>query len=219
MSISIDDTSWYVFTRDNIKNNSELSSLGISYDEMYKILYDNKAYMDAFIIYEDGDFIEFFIRKNAVASSGPANLSNYSDDFVLDVAKGLAENQGTNNYSVYKTQYKFGKLEYFDNNSSYYIYEFYTIINKEAYTFTFQSTSALTTAERKEIEQIINSIKFTIDSTIKEPETSSIWDGIIVKAMSGAILGGAIGLGSFLFRKKKKAKNKCTEESNFLVEE
>ena len=48
MSISVDDTVWYVFTRDNIKNNSELEELGITYEAMYEILHNNEAYMDAF---------------------------------------------------------------------------------------------------------------------------------------------------------------------------
>ena len=45
ISISVDDSSWYVFTRDNIKNNSELKELGITSDYMQGFFEDNMAYM------------------------------------------------------------------------------------------------------------------------------------------------------------------------------
>lgn len=32
MTVTVDDTIWYVFTRDNIQNNPELEELGISYE-------------------------------------------------------------------------------------------------------------------------------------------------------------------------------------------
>ena len=61
MSIQVDDSSWYVFTRDNIKNNSELDELEISYDSMYDILYNNEAYMDAILLYDDGKYVELLV--------------------------------------------------------------------------------------------------------------------------------------------------------------
>ena len=63
MSISLDDTVWYVFTRDNIENNAELGELGISYDAIHDILYNSDIYMDAIVYYEDGTYLEFFVRK------------------------------------------------------------------------------------------------------------------------------------------------------------
>ena len=66
MSISVDDTVWYVFTRDNIKNNSELEELGITYDTMHDILHNNEAYMDAILYYEDGEYVEFFCSEKGV---------------------------------------------------------------------------------------------------------------------------------------------------------
>jgi hypothetical protein len=150
MSISVDDTMWYVFTRDNIKNNSELEELGITYEAMYEILHNNEAYMDAILYYEDGEIVEFFVRKRAL-DTGIANLSNYKDSEVLELAKELAKKQGASTYSVYENQYKFAKLEYVDSNLGYYICEFVTCVNKDNYTFTFQSTSQFTDEEYAEI--------------------------------------------------------------------
>ena len=38
ISISVDDSIWYVFTRENILNNPELAELGISYDYIYEFV-------------------------------------------------------------------------------------------------------------------------------------------------------------------------------------
>ncbi len=91
MEISVDDTAWYVFTRDNIKNNSELAELGLSYDYVYNILYNNNAYLDALFLYSDGEYVEFFVRKKALDDS-IANLSNYENSEILEFAKELAKN-------------------------------------------------------------------------------------------------------------------------------
>lgn len=203
MSISVDDTVWYVFTRDNIKNNSELEELGITYDTMYDILHDNEAYMDAVLYYEDGEYMEFFVRKRAL-DAGVANLSNYDDSEVLDLAKELAKKQGAETYSVYENQYKFAKLEYIDSNYGYYLCEYYTVVNQDNYTFTFQSTSQFTDWEYAEMETIIDSIKFDVDTSIKEEKKTSKDESIVGKAIGGAVIGGAVGAGIAIIGKKKK---------------
>ena len=218
MSISVDDTVWYVFTRDNIKNNSELEELGITYEAMYEILHNNEAYMDAILYYENGEYTELFVRKRAL-DTGIANLSNYKDSEVLELAKELAKKQGANTYSVYENQYKFAKLEYTD--SGYYLCEFYTVVNKDNYTFTFQSTSQFTDEEYAEIENIVDSVKFDIDTSIKEKKSSSIAESVIEKTISGAVIGGVGGAVIAITNKKKKktaetgkAENANETESN-----
>ena len=178
MSISVDDTVWYVFTRDNIKNNSELDELGISYDAMYDILHNNEAYMDAILYYEDGEYVELFVRKRAL-DTGIANLSNYKNSEVLELATELAKKQSAEKYSVYESQYKYARLEYID--SGYYLCEFYTVINKDNYTITFQSTSPFTDEEYAEIENIVDSVKFDVDTSIKEKKSKSIAESVVEK--------------------------------------
>ena len=220
MSISVDDTVWYVFTRDNIKNNSELEELGITYEAMYEILHNNEAYMDAILYYENGEYTELFVRKRAL-DTGIANLSNYKDSEVLEMAKELAKKQGANTYSVYENQYKFAKLEYVDSNLGYYICEFVTCVNKDNYTFTFQSTSQFTDEEYAEIENIVDSVKFDIDTSIKEKKSSSIAESVIEKTIGGAVIGGVVGAVIAITNKKKKktaetgkAENANEKESN-----
>lgn len=220
MSISVDDTMWYVFTRDNIKNNSELEEFGITYEAMYEILHNNEAYMDAILYYENGEYTELFVRKRAL-DTGIANLSNYKDSEVLELAKELAKKQGANTYSVYENQYKFAKLEYVDSNLGYYICEFVTCVNKDNYTFTFQSTSQFTDEEYAEIENIVDSVKFDIDTSIKEKKSSSIAESVIEKTIGGAVIGGVVGAVIAITNKKKKktaetgkAENANETESN-----
>ena len=220
MSISVDDTMWYVFTRDNIKNNSELEELGITYEAMYEFLHNNEAYMDAILYYENGEYTELFVRKRAL-DTGIANLSNYKDSEVLELAKELAKKQGANTYSVYENQYKFAKLEYVDSNLGYYICEFVTCVNKDNYTFTFQSTSQFTDEEYAEIENIVDSVKFDIDTSIKEKKSSSIAESVIEKTIGGAVIGGVVGAVIAITNKKKKktvetgkAENANETESN-----
>lgn len=212
MSIRVDDSSWYVFTRDNIKNNSELDELEISYDSMHDILYNNEAYMDAILLYDDGEFVELFVRKR-IMDSGIVNLSNYGNEDVLELAKGLAEKQNAEDYSVYENKYKFAKLEYIDSNLGYYICEFVTCVNKDNYTFTFQSTSQFSDSEYDEIENIIDSIQFDVDTSLKEPKTTSFWDNVITKAIGGAVIGGIVGAIIAIANKKKKNSNKQEDHS------
>ena len=214
MSISVDDTAWYVFTRDNIKNNPELEELGIAYDAMYDILHNNEAYMDAILYYEGGECTELFVRKRAL-DTDIANLSNYKNSEVLELAKELAKKQGAETYSVYENQYKFAKLEYIDSNYGYYICEFVTCVNKDNYTFTFQSTSQFTDEEYAEIENIVDSVKFDVDTSIKEKKSTSIAESVVEKTIGGAVIGGVVGAVIAITNKKKKKRVETDKTERF----
>ncbi len=203
MHLRVDDTTWYVFTRDNLENNPELAELGISYDTMHSILYENEAYMDACLIYDDSDYVELFVRKRAI-DSGIANLSNYEDKVVLELAEGLAKRQNAEEYSVYESQYKFAKLEYVDSALDYYICEFVTVVNKDNYTLTFQSPTPFTDSEYGEIKRIVDSASFDVDPTIQEEKTSSFWENVLTGTIIGAVCGGIAGAVVALVSKNKK---------------
>lgn len=200
MTITVNDTEWYVFTRDNIKDNPELAELGVSYEDMHSILYDNEAYMDAILFYEDGGYIEFFVRKRPL-DTGLVNLSNYKDSEVATFAKEIAKNQNTDNYGVYENTYKFAKLEYFDATYNYYVCEYITVVNKDDYTLTFQSETEFTEWEYEEIKRIVDSIQFDVDTSLKEKSGST---SLIARVIGGGVAGGIAGLIIGLKNKKKK---------------
>lgn len=214
ISINVDDSSWYVFTRDNIKNNSELKELGITSDYMQGFFEDNMAYMDALLVYEDGNFLELLIRKVKLENS-VANLSNYSDEEVLEFAKEFASKKGIENYSVYQNKYKFVEFEFFDTSVDYYISEFLTIVNKEIYTITFQSTNSITKKEHEEIKRIVDSISFDVDASLKEPQAPSVFDEAIETFFVSIVSGGLLAIFAMLGSKMKRAK-KAKKQDNVL---
>ena len=203
MSIDIDDSEWYVFTRDNILNNSELEDLGITYDYMNDLFLNNKVYVDAMLIYDD-ESMELFVRKTGIDKI--VNLSKYEDDEVLSFAKTLAEKRSIEEYKLYKTDYTFVEFEYTD--TGFYIREFLTVVNGENYTLTFQSESPFSPLLYQEMETIIDSVYFQIDTSLKESnKISSIFDGVFEKAIGGAVIGGIFsGIGLLCGKKRKKSK-------------
>lgn len=214
ISITMDDTEWYVFTRDNIKNNPELEDLGVSYEYLSNFFEENKVYMDA-ILYFEGyeDYIEVFVRRNP--STGTDNLNDKDDSYVMQLTESMANMQGAEKYDIFKTDYKFGRLQYMDIGL--YLDEFFTIYDGYAYTMTFQSTREYTSVDTARIEQIMKSIKFeeTENTTKKSDDNESSIveeddeenDSIIDSAIRGGIIGGvagAIGAAVAVSKKKKK---------------
>lgn len=194
-----------MFTRDNVKDNPELEEFGLTEEDMNKIFRDNYAYMDAILFYGDVDYVELFVRKKAV-DSGMVNLSNYDDDEVEELTEELAKKQGAEDYEVFETRYKFAKLEYVDESLGYYLCEFFTVVNKEGYTLTFQSTFPYTDAEYKEIERIVRSVRFDVDESLKEKKPLTV--NILRTTAVGAVVGGAVGgVMALINKKKKKARN------------
>ena len=212
ITLSVDDTKWLVFTRDNIKDNPQLEQLGLSYDAVNDLLIENDAYMDAVLYHQSGDFAELFVRKKAL-DTGVANLSNYDDDEVLELAEELAKRQGAEDYSVYKNQYKFAKLEYIDSKLGYYICEYATIVNKDNYTLTFQSTVPFTILEYEEIETIVNSVSFDVDESLKEKKPTPISFYAMILTGVGTVIGGVVGAVIAIANKKKKARKEIDNVS------
>ena len=203
LTIRVDDAVWYVFTRDNIENNPELEELGIAYDAMRDVLYNGDIYMDAIVYYEDGTFMEFFVRKKAM-HTGAVDMAERSDEQVLAMAQIRANQYGAESCDIYKNQYKFARLEYFDANSNNHICEYVTIVNKTNYTFTFQSETAFAEWEYNEMEEIVDSIQFDIRPSTEAGEDGGLLGYVIPGTIGGALAGGAVG-GVMAMKKKKKA--------------
>lgn len=175
LSIYLDDTKWYVFTRDNLYNNPQLSELGVTYEYIYNFMNNNHVYLDASIFYDNGDVLELLIRKSQI--SRIENLSNYSDDKVMIFVRELAERQNSQVYDIYKTNYKYSYLKYMDKGL--YLVEYCTIVNGEGYTMTFQKTSEFTNDELEDIKTIIDSIEFDVDESPKEKHNETNYRTII----------------------------------------
>ena len=218
MTVTVDDTYWYVFTRDNLEDNPELDELGLTKEYMNDFFTESDVYLDALLLLdEEGNYIELFVVKT-VDDTTIVNMSNYENDEILKWGEKIADEKNLGTVSLYETQYKFINFEYkdtleiYDSSETYdsFIHEYYTVINQEQYSIQFQSSSPLTSWEEEELEGIINSIRFNIDESLKD--TSGInWAIIIKAAIRGGIIGGGASGMALLFKKKK---NKDENEDN-----
>lgn len=214
MYIDIDDSLWYVFTRDNIANNKELDSLDLSYEYMDNFFKKNNAYLDALLIYKDsGEILELFIRR--VNSGGAINSSNYSNEDFLNKIKQDLSSRNPSVLDIYETNgYKYGYAEYTDQG--YYLIDYYVIINGYNYTITAQKVNEFNTDNKARVKAIVDSISFNINKDLKEPNEGGFFDTILGKALIGAIIGGAIGGLSALVMSftKKNSKQKNNMNNN-----
>lgn len=201
IKVNLDDSKWYVFTRDNIKDNKQLKEFGISEDYMNTTFTNGNIYLDAIKFKSNNEIIELFVMKKPVEKI--KNMSKYSDKELQDVAKEIAKNENTSDYKIYKTDYKYVNTKYSDSGKE--IIDYYTVINGYGYTIKLQSDKSFTTDEQKEMEDIIKSVSFKIDKSLKEPSKgmNKVWQDALI----GAIVGGLGGATYTLVNKNKKKKN------------
>lgn len=166
-------------------------------------MHNNYVYLDGALFYDDSnDNLELLIRKKSIDKI--KNLSNYSNDEIMELAEGLAEKQDSDVYDIYESDYKYVYLKYTD--LGYYLVEYYTVVNGESYTLTVQKQSPFNSNELYEIETIVDSIDFDVDTSLKEPSSglnsssSSIWEDAITGGIAAVIISGI----SVLINHKKK---------------
>lgn len=218
MHISIDSFVWTVYTRVVAFGDFGIGEPEIPHEKIYNFLKENNLYLYASKSDPGGEHTEFLIRKTPI-DTGLANLSNYKNRQVLSLARELARKNGIEAYSIYTSQYKFVKLEYYDADAALYLCKFITIVNKDNYTFTFQSSAPFTEQEHIEIQKIMDSVAFDIDPSIQEdsvllfldnaPELATI--GTVIISVGSVLIGTMIGVIILIVRKKKK--KSCTTDS------
>ena len=206
LSITIDDAVWYILTRDNIENNVELADLGIEYESIRDFMYSNDVYMDAVAVYDD-TYVELFLRK--VEGDDGMNLSEFSDEEVMESVKALAEKQNSTEYGIYQTAYKFSKMEY--SQEEYSIMEYITIMNGDIYTLSFQSKAPFDTWAYEEMDRIVDSVVFEIETPLVDKyDDIAVSDNVEIPKRSpgAAVLASAVVGGvAWMLRKNKKAEN------------
>lgn len=214
VSLTVDDSVWYVFTRDNLVDNPELAELGITAETINGILLENNAYMDAIVFDENGNYTEMFVTK-APLDTELVNLSNYSRDEAMQFAQGAAEDKGDCQYDVYETAYKFARLEYLDEALATYVVQYVTVVNKDAYNFLFQSKIPFVEWDYQEMDKIMKSVIFAVDPLLKEPAslTGEASEGVSSYVGSAAAVAIVGGVGALIRKKSKKKKAQQTQEN------
>ena len=212
LSISIDDSNWDIFTRDNIRGNSKLDELGIPYDYFDNIMKSKDIYLDAckFDKKDEKNDIELFVViKKLDEDDGNKfrNLHTYSDD---EIRKNLEEKLkdffiGVSSQDIYSIdKYKYIHVKQFDSTLSMYCDKYVTVINGYVYTIFIQKSNPFSTHEENNFKNIINSANFNCDPNY---ETQFDFGKILQKGLKGALIGAlatGVGVGLRILLKKKK---------------
>ena len=209
LKLSISDD-WFVFTRENIKNNATLKEFNITEEYMEKAFNDNKAYIDAL----PKDFsIELFVTV-PVDNLEMHNLSNFPDKLIDQKAKEVIKDLVDANYKLYDNgKYKFMEISFFDKATSMYIYRFYTVVNSKGIGFHLQKAEKISDDEIKILKEIVDSVNFEIKDELKmeskalQKEIDNFLhptNKIMLRIVIYAIVGGVIGALTAIISKKKK---------------
>ena len=215
VSITIDESQWYVFTRGNIKDNKDLADLGISYDYMNNLFTSNNIYLDAALFdeTEEKDNLELFIRVVPLTEE-VGNLHTYSESQIKEFGDGLLNSGKFNmtSYKIYGNKYKYIEFEYTD--LGYNVYQFYTIINGKGYNFTIQKTKEFTEADKTLIKGMIDTVSFKIDEHFERPIGEEGGSSLKSSIIRGGIIGAIVGVVGAIAAKKKKGKQQENPNTN-----
>lgn len=196
---------WYVFTRYNLDNNSDLEELNVTKEYMQNFFEHNLAYIDAV----PSNFNYELILRIGNEKNEINNLTNYDDKFVKEVAAELGKGTNSDKYDIYNNGiYKFATVEYFDSETKFNIVAYYTVVNNNGYTFQIQKEEAITDDDKAEFKDIINTIKFNVNEKdsnkekeeIKKDNSSFNWNSVVIYTLIGAVAGG---IGAAITKKKK----------------
>lgn len=196
---------WYVFTRYNLDNNSDLEELNVTKEYMQNFFEQNLAYIDAV----SSNFSYELVLSVGNKKNKVNNLTNYDDEFVKEVSKELGNQTNSDKYDIYNNgTYKFATVEYYDSETKFNIVAYYTVVNNKGYTFQIQKEEAITDNDKAEFKEVINTIKFNVNEEesnkekeeIKKDNSSFNWKNIIIYAAIGAVAGG---IGAAISKKKK----------------
>ena len=174
LTISVDESTYTVFTRDNLDNNSILQEYNIDKDTIIEEMTKKKIYIEGY------DFDNLTANSQFVItiddSNTEGNLTDYPESRIKTKTKFFREASNVTDSGIYKKNgYAFVYRTYKEttpNLKTYYFYEYYTVINGKDYNIFFSKTGSDFTEEEK------NSFKSMID-TIKFNTKTSVFDGSV----------------------------------------
>ena len=215
LKIDIPDSN-IVFTRDNLKENKDLSELGIEEEEMTNFFVSSDVYLD--IVSKDLSYeILIVVPKNSLPLN---NFSNVTKEMLDDYLDSLKKKVNASDGSIYKSNHNYLVVDYYDSNSEKFLLNYYTVVNARGYNFQLQKGSPITEEERDNLKKIVDSVSIDIPDEYKE-ESSDVqeeinnygkskfnWKKIIIGTITGGLIGG-LSSAIMLFIKKKM--NKTSE--------
>ena len=204
-------TDYIVFTRDNLDNNTDLVKLNIPKEYMEELMKNNNIYFD--IIKNDVSYEILIVVPNTKLQFN--NLVNATDSMLNDLKNELVKKTGAEVSNVYKAKNNYIIVDYYDENTKYYIVNYYTVVNARGYNIQLQKGTEITNEERNDLKEIVDSIDIKVLDEYKN-ETDEMQERIdnynkkpfdYKIIIYGAIIGALAGLISYaisVFIKKKK---------------
>ena len=204
ISIDLDD-SWYVFTKDNIKNNQDLKLLGVSEEYMNDVFDGTDYYLDA-IKFNNDEIVELFIVIKDTSSL--YDSSDFTDEQIEALRSSYEKQISNSKTTIFTTDStKYIKSIYKDQDLN--IVDYYAVINKKGYTFKIQKKEEFSEEELNELDKMIeNIIVSDKDNNVNEDDIQPLIDNkkggnsVLTGTIIGAIIGGIIGLIGYIIKKK-----------------
>ena len=170
---AIPDYFSYILTRDNIKSDADVSSFGMTKDQILNLFKENNIYLDAFT----EDFGTDLIISMA-PNSTTGDFSEYGDSILNSLGNAVVENLKTVGYSnivcevYHHTDTLFLKFEYSMPSGSDYSYsiQYYTVMNSQEISFTISFMTKPTASEKTIIKGVVDSAVFK-NAPVKESES------------------------------------------------
>lgn len=197
---------WYVFTKDNIKDNSDLKLLGVEEEYMEQLFSDSMYKMDAILFTNNDSSVEMFVLEKKVTSP---NFNSFSIKELSPVKDEYKKIVNTDNVEVIETnKNKYVKAIY--NDSGLNVVDYYTVYNNIGYTLKFQTVEEIDDDYLNYFDLIMDKVDFpksVISSNTKSDELDE--EGIAYRigysAARGAVIGAIVGAIIYGIRKKKNS--------------
>ena len=199
IKLSLNDD-YIVLLRDNLDDNSDLKKLGISENYMKNVMELKNIYAD--ILSKDVSYEILVVVPDVTLTF--YNLSDATDSMLDDLKEELVKKTGAEGASVYKGSHNYIVIDYFDENTDYYIVNYYTVVNAKGYNIQLQKKTAITPQEKEELKNIIDSVDIEIlDSNDIKTTNNNVKKDLIVLG-----IGVVVGITTYIITthsKKKKS--------------
>ena len=209
ISVTVDEGKWCVFTRDTVRGNSQIKSLGVTEDYFYNSMINTNTYLDMFYLKENSnDTIEFRVVKENITEVN--NYKNLTKKELRNIGEQLADRMDATDWEVYYNECSYIYMEYEMNGTRY--IEYYTVVNQEIYRLISSKGNKFTAAEEEMLKEIVDNAQYTINPVYANESwgITKFWKEYGIQIIVGVILIILIVAGITLYKKRKVIKDFIT---------
>lgn len=191
LKVNIND-GYMVLTRDNLENNSNLERLDMTEDNMKNIMKKNNIYFD--IVKDDMSYEIIIVVPQTTLTFN--SLTEANDQTIDSIKNELVKGTGAETSYIYKGQYNYIVVDYYDNNMDYNVINYYTVVNKRGYNIQLQKKEKITEEDKNELKEIVDVINFKIvEENQEKKDVSDKKDSFDYKIIIyGVFIGALAGL-------------------------